>query len=110
MKIYLQDSKTLKFIRCDSSWSSDFAEALDFLSIRRAITYGLTQLKEVFQLVQVDLDGLHSHIAITRQLPEMKVLTPSRPVRLARPLCVARKIFQRPVLCKTSGRPANCYR
>jgi hypothetical protein len=44
MKKYLQNCKTLRFIRCDSLWTAELIEALDFISIRRAPVYGLKGL------------------------------------------------------------------
>jgi hypothetical protein len=118
MKIYLQDCKTLKFIRCDSSWSSELTEALDFISARRATVYGLTELKGAFQLLQVEADGLQSRLsAIIRQLPVISMMTVPRPTRHARALCATPEIRRRvqpsqkwPVgdqSCPPSGRRLN---
>ncbi|HEV2694373.1 MAG TPA: hypothetical protein VG347_15885 [Verrucomicrobiae bacterium] len=95
MKIYLQDCKTLKFIRCDSSWTSEFAEALDFISVHRATVYGLTELKDAFQLVQVEAGGPQSRRStIVRLLPVIKMIPATRPARAGRMLCVARQIIR----------------
>lgn len=96
MKIYLQDCQTLKFIRCDSSWGSDISEALDFLSVRRATLYGLQELKDLFQLLQVDSEGLQSRVpTLVGQLPAVKSVANPRPARAARAVCVAREILKR---------------
>ena len=95
MKIYLQNCKTLKFLRCDSSWSTDLAEALDFISIRRATIYGLTELKDAFQLMQFQDDGFHSRLPAISQLPLVNIVTFLRPARVARRLCTTREIFRR---------------
>ncbi len=58
MQFFLQDGKTAKFIRCDSLWTLDIAEALDFGSVQRAIFFGLKELKNSFQVLQVDSTGL----------------------------------------------------
>jgi hypothetical protein len=82
MKIYLQDCKNLTFIRCDSLWSSDISEALDFISVRRATLYGLRELKDAFQLLQVEADGFQSRVSdVIPQLPAVKMGTVPRPVR-----------------------------
>ena len=113
MKIYLQDCKTLKFIRCDSSWGSDINEAVDFISVRRATLYGLSELKEVFQLLQVEADGLQSRISpVIGQLPAVKLpvvkmVTVPRPVRTARTTCVAREIVERTGLWRSRRRPVQ---
>jgi len=53
MKFYIQDCQTAQFMRCDSSWSADFDEALDFLSERRAYFFGIKELKNSFQILKV---------------------------------------------------------
>jgi len=96
MKIYLQDCKTFKFIRCDSSWSSDITEALDFISVRRATLFGLTELKDAFQLLQLEADGLQSCVsAILGKLPVIKTAAAPRPVRANRTSYVVREILER---------------
>jgi hypothetical protein len=64
MKVFLQDCKTAKFVRCDSSWSSDFNEALDFLSVRRAVSFGLKELKDAFQVRRAEANGLPGPVLI----------------------------------------------
>jgi hypothetical protein len=96
MKIYLQDCKTLKFLRCDSSWGSDLSEALDFISVRRASLYGQIELKEDFQLLQVEADGFQSRVsAIISRLPVIKTVTSARLVRSHRTSHVDREILER---------------
>jgi hypothetical protein len=77
MKIFLQDSNTAQFMRCDSTWAMDIQEALDFLSVQRAVFFGMKELKEPFQVVQAEPDGLQSPITITipqLQWPKVQVL------------------------------------
>ena len=58
MKISLQNSKTGKFMRCDSVWTADINEALNFLSVRRAISFGMNKLKEPFRVLQIGKNDL----------------------------------------------------
>jgi len=58
MKIFLQNCKTAEFIRCDSEWTLDVNEALDFLSVRRAVSFGMMQLKTAFQVVRCEPNRL----------------------------------------------------
>ena len=62
MRFLLQDSKTGKFIRCDSLWTLDTSEALDFGSVQRAVFFGLKELKDSFQVLKVDATGLSTFI------------------------------------------------
>ena len=64
MKIFLQDCKTAKFIRCDSAWSLDCNEAMDFLSVRRAVSFGMKELKDSFQVRRAEFDGLPGPVLI----------------------------------------------
>jgi hypothetical protein len=64
MKFILQDCQTGKFIRCDSMWSDDIHEALDFLSARRAVFYGMKELKAEFHILQIGQTGLVSTATI----------------------------------------------
>lgn len=50
---FLQDYKTKKFMRCDSTWTNYISEALDFLSTSRAICFGMKELKTAFQILQI---------------------------------------------------------
>jgi hypothetical protein len=63
-KIFLQDCKTAEFMRCDSGWTVDCDEALDFLSVRRAVSFGMKELKDSFQVVQTEPNGLPGTILI----------------------------------------------
>jgi hypothetical protein len=53
MKFFLQDCRTAKFMRCDSTWSADINEALDFLSERRATFFGLKDSEDSFRILKV---------------------------------------------------------
>jgi hypothetical protein len=64
IKFILQDCRTGKFIRCDSMWSDDIHEALDFLSARRAVFYGMKELKAEFHILQIGQTGLVSTATI----------------------------------------------
>jgi hypothetical protein len=57
MKFFLQDCRSAKFMRCDSSWSADINEALDFLSERRAIFFGMKELEDSFRILKVKLEA-----------------------------------------------------
>jgi hypothetical protein len=88
MKTYLQDCKTAEFIRCDSKWTLDMNEALDFLSVRRAVSFGMTELKNSFQVVQRESNDLPGAliIAISNLLrPECSQLALKVPVKNAMP-------------------------
>jgi hypothetical protein len=63
-KVFLQDCQTAKFIRCDSMWTADSNEALDFLSIRRAVAFGMKELKNSFQIMQVESNALSGVVVI----------------------------------------------
>jgi CheY-like chemotaxis protein len=58
VKISLQDSKTGKFMRCDYAWTVNINEALNFLSVRRAIRFGRNELKEPFRVLQIGKNDL----------------------------------------------------
>ena len=64
MKISVQNSKTGNFMRCDSVWTVDINEALNFLSARRAISFGLNELKEPFQVLQIGKNDLLGTVII----------------------------------------------
>jgi len=64
MKTYLQDCKTAEFMRCDSKWTLDMNEALDFLSVRRAVSFGMTEMKSSFQVVQRESNDLPGALII----------------------------------------------
>lgn len=107
MKIYLQDCKTLTFIRCDSSWGPGIDEALDFISVRRATAYGLTELKDAFQLLQIETDGFQSWAtAAIPPLPAIKMVTVPRPVRSDRTTAGNREILPR-IRPSQNRRPAG---
>ena len=52
-------------MRCDSQWTLDVNEALDFLSVQRAVSFGMTELKNPFQVVQRESNDLPGAIIIT---------------------------------------------
>jgi two-component system chemotaxis response regulator CheY len=64
MKISLQDSKTGKFMRCDSVWTAKINEALNFSSVRRAISFGMKELKEPFRVLQIRKNDLLGTVII----------------------------------------------
>jgi hypothetical protein len=70
MKIFLQDGKTAKFMRCDSMWTVDINEALDFLSVQRAVFFGMKELKDSFQVVQMELSGFSSPVTVMITQPQ----------------------------------------
>jgi hypothetical protein len=57
MKFYIQDCQTVEFMRCDSTWSADINEAMDFLSERRAFIFGMKQLNNSFHILKVALEA-----------------------------------------------------
>ncbi len=65
MKISLQDFKTRKFMRCDFTWTMNIKEALNFVSVRRAIRFGMNELKEPFRVLQVRKNDLLGTVIIT---------------------------------------------
>jgi CheY-like chemotaxis protein len=64
MKISLQNSKTGKFMRCDFVWTVNINEALNFLSVRRAIHFGMNKLKEPFRVLQIGKNDLLGTVII----------------------------------------------
>jgi hypothetical protein len=64
IKFILQDCQTGKFMRCDSMWSDDINEALDFLSARRAVFFGMKELTAEFHILQIGCSGLRSTATI----------------------------------------------
>jgi CheY-like chemotaxis protein len=64
MKISLQNSKTGKFMRCDSVWTANINEALNFHSVRRAISFGMKELKEPFRVLQIRKNDLLGTVII----------------------------------------------
>jgi DNA-binding response OmpR family regulator len=53
VEIFLRHCETGKFMRCDSVWTADIKEALNFRSVRRAVSFGMNQLKGPFQVLQI---------------------------------------------------------
>ncbi len=64
IKISLQNSKTGEFMRCDSMWTANINEALNFASVRRAISIGLKELKEPFRVLQIRKNDLLGTVII----------------------------------------------
>jgi CheY-like chemotaxis protein len=64
MKISLQNSKTGKFMRCDSTWTADINEALNFHSFQRAVSFGMNVLKDPFQVLQIEESHLLGAVII----------------------------------------------
>ena len=96
MKIFLQDCQTLKYMRCDSQWTSALEEALDFASVRRATVYALSALKHPFQLVQMEGKDIGSRaVALVPKLPVIQLVKVPRPARSARTVCSAQAIHGR---------------
>jgi CheY-like chemotaxis protein len=54
MKISLQNCNTGQFMRCDSVWTADINEALNFHSFRRAVSFGMNELRDPFQVLQIE--------------------------------------------------------
>jgi CheY-like chemotaxis protein len=54
VEIFLRNCKTGKFMRCDSVWTADINEALNFRSVRRAVYFGVNELKGPFQVLQIE--------------------------------------------------------
>ena len=90
IKFILQDCLTGKFMRCDSMWSNDIDEALDFLSAARAVFYGMKELKAEFYLLQIGLPGLMSKATVNPGL--LKWTKAPRAAHVAEEVKVARKL------------------
>jgi len=85
LKFFIQNSKTAQFVRCDSMWTWDFNEALDFLSAQRARCWGLKELKSSFQVLSVQANRVLGSIKIViPQLLKSKVSGTPRTVRGSR--------------------------
>jgi hypothetical protein len=69
MKFLLQDRQTAKFMRCDSMWTADMEEALNFLSVQRAVFYGMKELKDPFQVMRIEAGGRAGAVTITISNP-----------------------------------------
>ena len=65
LKIVLRNCKTGKFIRCDSVWTVDINEALNFRSIQRAVSFGMNELKDPFQVLQIEKNDHSSSVIST---------------------------------------------
>jgi len=93
IKFILQDCLTGKFMRCDSMWSDDMDEALDFLSAPRAVFYGMKELKAEFYLLQIGLTGIMSTATINPGL--LKWTKAPRAAHVAEDVTAARKMPER---------------
>lgn len=64
VKIVVRNCETGKFMRCDSVWTVDINEALNFRSIQRAVSFGMNELKDPFQVLQIEKND-HSGAVIS---------------------------------------------
>ena len=97
MKIFLQNGTTAKFMRCDSMWTADINEALDFLSVQRAVFFGMKELKDSFQVVQMESNGFSSPVTIMiaqPQWPRFQV-QPAQPREFHEQIVPQRKLRRR---------------
>ena len=83
MKFLLQNCRTAEFMRCDSTWSADINEALDFLSERRAFFYGLKELGDSYTIIKIVAETLLPILVPQLILPKSPCGRPARPVRAA---------------------------
>jgi hypothetical protein len=88
VKFYIQDSQTAEFIRCDSTWSADLNEALDFLSERRAFFFGMKELGNSFQILKVA-----SGAPLPMFIPQL-IRSDSSQTRLVGPDSAAKYLYQ----------------
>jgi hypothetical protein len=52
LRYFIRSCTTSEFIRCDSLWTLNFSEALDFLSLERAVYWGRKELKTPFEVIK----------------------------------------------------------
>jgi hypothetical protein len=79
MKFFLQDCQTMKFMRCDSTWTVDVTEALDFLSERRAFFWGMKELKHSFQILKIAVEDFLTVIPrLTIPTDRARAIRPTR--------------------------------
>ena len=64
VKFFIMNCKTAEFVRCDSLWTQEFNEALDFLSVQGAICWGVKELKASFQIVKIQMNRVLGSIKI----------------------------------------------
>jgi hypothetical protein len=93
IKFILQDCQSGKFMRCDSLWSDDINDALDFLSAPRAVFYGMKELKAEFYLIQIGHTGLMSTATINPGL--LKWTKAPRAAHVAEEVRAARRMPER---------------
>jgi hypothetical protein len=87
LKVFLQDCKTAKLMRCDSMWTEEFHEAMDFLSVRSAVAFGMKELRDSFQLMRIESNEFSGVVTIAisnLSWPEGSQLVPS--ISLTNPL------------------------
>ncbi|HTB85442.1 MAG TPA: hypothetical protein VK742_17480 [Candidatus Sulfotelmatobacter sp.] len=90
IKFILQDCLTGRFMRCDSMWSDDMDEALNFLSAPRAVFYGMKELKAEFHLLQIGHAGIMATSTINPGL--LRWTKAPRAAHVAEEVKVARKL------------------
>jgi hypothetical protein len=64
IKFVIMNCTTAEFIRCDSQWTLEFKEALDFLSVQSAICWGVKELKTSFEVVKIQMNRVLASIKI----------------------------------------------
>lgn len=89
-------------MRCDSLWTADVNEALDFRSVQRASFFGLKELKDAFRVMQMELNGLLSPAPLTIPQPQWQSVQvpPAEPDEFSEPLRRPQSLRHRP--------PAGC--
>lgn len=100
----LQDCETKKFMRCDSMWTADIDEALDFLSAQRAVCFGLKELKASFQILQIESNALSDPSIMI--IPQLQWSKPSFTTRAACGQIVLPKTGRsslQPLACETEA-------
>jgi len=70
-------------MRCDSLWTAEIGEAMDFLSERRAFFFGLKQLKDPFQILKIATEQPLSAIITQVSIPVPPRAHTPRPTRAA---------------------------
>jgi hypothetical protein len=116
-RFFIQNGATAEFVRCDSSWTLNFNEALDFLSLERAVRWGRKELHTSFQVIRMRENQLRDSINIAVQpvlWPEVAGALTAHPgarLRLRRPASRAGatgslaqpKALEKPAPAKGSG-------
>jgi CheY-like chemotaxis protein len=100
--MFLRNSKTGKFMRCDSVWTANINEALNFLSVQRAVSFGMNELKGPFQVLRIEKDDRSGAAKISlmnlRFHPNLvvKVNAPLPPFRLIASVPTSKQPVSRP--------------